>query len=360
MKIIRGLVVFIASILFVISFFLASTFFVVSSSLNYDVIYPNLSYSVSEVLEDNFNLSSYLDNNYNYLVDYCTPHSFYLYNYSLLQFNLSCSDILLGENETVEAIYNINPLISNLSLTNIRAEISKNYASLNSYCANHNYYSSNISRVNISCDSILLGKEATKDSVLSIFVDDIYYRDYKCDYWDCLSKTGSTFFLISEKSSDYWKSKFYYFSLACICLLVLIFFCLETKIDIFLFLGVSSLICSFPLSKLESVLFFVIKPFFSGLDYLNFIDASTILSAFSVFFSTSGQVFKFLFTLGIVLIVFWVILKIFLVVSGRNKKTFSKKEVEKIVKKEIQKSKDKDEKSVEKSKDKGKEKSKSF
>jgi hypothetical protein len=96
-------------------------------------------------------------------------------------------------------------------------------------------------------------------------------------------------------------------------------------------LGISFIVSSLPLLKLESFLFWIIKPFISGLDYINYLDASTVMSAFSVFFSKSGAVFKFNIALGIILLVFWIGIKIWLFATGRNKKMFSKNDVEKIV-----------------------------
>ncbi len=339
MKIIRGVLFFIASIAFVVSLFLANTFFVVSSSLNYETISPNLSYSINEVLEDSYNFSSYLEENYGSISEYCLPHSYYYYNYSILSFNVSCSDVFLGENETLSAIKNQNIYLSDSVIENIQSNISLHYQYILDYCSSKEVYVSNISGINVSCNSVSEGIDSVKYEIVDTFARDIYYKNYSCAYWNCFSKTGSTFFLVSKMSSDYWKSKFYFFFLASLGIFVLIFFLLESKLDILSFLGISFIVSSLPLLKLESFLFWIIKPFISGLDYINYLDASTVMSAFSVFFSKSGAVFKFNIALGIILLVFWIGIKIWLFATGRNKKMFSKKDVEKIVNEEIKKSK---------------------
>ena len=199
----------------------------------------------------------------------------------------------------------------------------------------------------MSCEKVILGKEQLTNSVMKSSVDEIYYRQYNCNFFDCLSKTGSPFFLVSKKAVDYWNSKFYLSILISFILLILIFFLLKNKLNLFFVAGFSFIFSSLPLLKLQSFLLFLIKLSFNlfssnsllnGFGYINSVDPNIILSVISVFFSQYSLAFLVMFILGILLVVAGIVLKFWSYFSGRTKHMFSRKEVENIVRAEIKKS----------------------
>src|SRR3989344_3299524 len=68
-------------------------------------------------------------------------------------------------------------------------------------------------------NSTLFNETAVKECL-----QDSYYKEYDCDFWDCFAKEQTPFFLVSQKARDYWKERFYYSLLASLVLLALIFF----------------------------------------------------------------------------------------------------------------------------------------
>lgn len=113
--------------------------------------------------------------------------------------------------------------------------------------------------------------------------EDIYYRNYNCNFWDCFSKEP-LFFLFSEKAQNYWMINFYISLAILICLAVIAFFLVEKKSNLFLVLGIFLIVLSFPFWNLNWIL-----SFFEG-DYIQF---------FTIFFVESKTIFVFSLFFGL-------------------------------------------------------------
>jgi len=263
--------------------------------------------------------------------------------------NVSCLNINSGIDSTLNSVLEQNPFVLEQQNTLVRLsnDLIDSHSSMVDYCSAHEVYSLANLKINVSCEDVLAGKDEFKEAVIKKITDDVYYKNYKCNFWDCVSKTGSTFFLVSDKAVDYWKSKFNLFCLISLVLLVLIYFLLEDKVNFFFVLGSSLIVSCIPLLKVEPLLLFLVKYLFiffgnilpSGLEYLIYLDSDTILSIISIFFVKAGFVFYSFFSLGILLIISGIVLKFWKFFTGRTKKMFSRREVEDIVKKEFKKPK---------------------
>ncbi|MBA7707240.1 hypothetical protein ES703_116109 [subsurface metagenome] len=91
-------------------------------------------------------------------------------------------------------------------------EINKNLEIMEEYCQNNSDYvfSYEGNTFVIPCSVVSQGSEAIIEEGITNIVDDFYYAEYNCGFWDCFEKTGSPFFLISQKAKNYWNSKFYF------------------------------------------------------------------------------------------------------------------------------------------------------
>lgn len=129
------------------------------------------------------------------------------------------------------------------------------------------------------------------------FIQEMYYANYECGYWDCFSISEVPFFLISQKSQNYWYRNFRYLGIASLVLMTLLFFLVSRKRNFFVLVGILSLLASIPLWGVKKI----IPMFFTGqiLDFIN------------IFLSKSGYVATVLTAGGIILIALAIIFGLF-------------------------------------------------
>lgn len=150
--------------------------------------------------------------------------------------------------------------------------------------------------LSIPCSSIYQGSEEVIRAGSQSLIQEVYYKDYTCSFLKCLKEEGTPFFLVSEKSKDYWEGKFVFFLTISLVLMALVLILCESKYNAFILSGV--------LLSLSSLPFIKFKGFFSSVD-------STILTFFNILFSRSKDVFAIMILIGIVLIVIGIIMKLF-------------------------------------------------
>jgi hypothetical protein len=161
----------------------------------------------------------------------------------------------------------------------------------------------------IPCDVVPKGSEAIISAGIESLVKEGYYQDYDCDFWNCLEKTGSPLFLVSEKARIYWNTKFYISLLVVIALIVSMFFLVEKKTSFPFIIGSLFVISSLPFMKLNNLIGVLANPISAMVGFPDMpID---FLSIFSIFFSKANTVFLIMFILGISIVLVGVILKLF-------------------------------------------------
>lgn len=223
---------------------------------------------------------------------------------------------------------------------NVEEVMEKSYPLMKLYCQNNSEFvfrdDGSGYTFTIPCDVIAQGFEAIVDYGINSLVENFYYEDYDCEFWDCIEKTASPLFLVSEKAKNYWNSKFYLALMASIVLIVLIFFLVEKKSNLFVIVGSLLIISALPFMKLDWVLSFISdKPF---------------LELLTIFFTKVHTVFLISIISGIVVLSIGILLKLFGVgftISNifsrfqkkdvKKDKRISKDEVERIVGKEVSK-----------------------
>ena len=205
-------------------------------------------------------------------------------------------------------------------------------------CKNNTEYSfydpdSNMSIV-FPCEVIYSGSDAITNYGIKAFLNKIYYDEYSCGFWSCLSE--NPFVLISQKAKDYWKSQYYYFLIGSVILIILGFVLIENKLNFPIILGGILILSAFPLRWLGLLFSFLFSSDYKGL--------------FLTLVSRASDIFYLFLFVGIFLIVAGLAFRIF--GASFVKKKFSRQEVKDIVKKSIEDSKKAEKQQVKKEKPK--------
>ena len=272
MGFIKGGLLIILSVFLFIILFLGNVFFVLSLSLGYEnvqkelgPVLKNLTEDKFNIIERDFNLTKEMERAFEFMREHCRNETAYVFARGGYTFVLPC-DLL--------------------------EEIDENSQSL-------------------------------VDQGMENIVEQIYYDDYDCKFWDCFEKTGLPLFLVSEKAKNYWQDKFYFTLIAFAVIVVLIFFLVEHKQNTPIVVGSVLVLSSLPLLKLEKVIGSII-----GNSYFTF---------FGVFFNKIGTVFWIVFFSGLIIIGAGIALRFLR--RDLTKKKISKKDVKKIVREEAGKKK---------------------
>jgi len=149
------------------------------------------------------------------------------------------------------------------------------------------------------------------DGQVSETVEEKYYGNYDCKFFDCIKKTGDPFSLVSKHAQEYWGMKFFSFFIIFFILLGGMFLLIENKSNFFFLSSALFAASSFVFLKLEFLVNLILKPFFSVGDKLGDLSFSLFLGLFSVFLVKSSLVFVYLFGIGILLLVAGLIIKLF-------------------------------------------------
>jgi len=200
---------------------------------------------------------------------------------------------------------NVNPQISSL-VTELVSEkmnfteeiLQKQYPLMVLYCQNNSEFNFSESGFDFSvpCEKALASPDTMISEAVLSMVDEIYYQDYKCNFWNCFTELGSPMFLISQKAKDYWQSKFYLTLLGLLILFGAIFLLVESKSNSFILVGSLMIVSSLPFLKLNW--------FFS-------LFQSYYLQFFNIFFNESYVVFLIISGMGLVFLAIGIIMKFF-------------------------------------------------
>ena len=272
MGFIRGGLLVIAGILLFLSLLLGSIFLILSWSLQYENVQKELGSVAKELTEDkfgliegDFNLTEEMEEAREFMEEHCQNESSYVFSEGGYTFVIPC-DIL---------------------------------------------------------DEVEESPSAFIDQGVENIIEQVYYDDYDCKFWDCFEKTEPPLFLVSEKAKNYWQDKFYLTLIAFVVLVVLIFFLVEHKQNMPIVVGSILIASSIPLTQLEKIT-------------MGFVGDSA-LSFLGVFFSKIGGVFWIIFVLGLVILGLGIALR--LLDLDFIKKKISKKDVKKIIREETGKKK---------------------
>ncbi len=231
---------------------------------------------------------------------------------------------------------------------NIEEQLNQLLPTIELYCqANQQYnfaYGEYI--LTIPCNVATQGSNALVEYGVNSFVDEYYYAEDDCGFWDCFEEGEVPLFLISEKAQNYWQNKFYFALLLSIALAILVFFLVEKKASFFLLTGGLMIVSSLPLIKLDKIASLFPD---SGGDMAQYISKIIL-----IFFSQSPSVFIKILIIGGVFVIAGIVLKLFNIGFAISNffSRFQKKGVKKTFQKGISKGTDKTKKEIPKKKNK--------
>jgi len=215
---------------------------------------------------------------------------------------------------------------------NLTQAIEQDFPRMQIYCQNDSEFVFNQEGYTfvIPCSVVEQGPEVVVEEGIKGFIDEIYYKKYECDFWNCITEDSDPFFLLSAKAKDYWMSKFYLVFFVIIVLGVLVFLLVEGKTNFPILLGILSIVAALLAVKMN---------------WLFSLFGENAYRLFFIFFNQSYAVFLRFLIIGIVILVFGIVLKFFKVgfkiseFFSKKQEGVSKQEVKEIVKKEVSKPK---------------------
>ncbi len=105
--------------------------------------------------------------------------------------------------------------------------------------------------LNVSCDTLNGGVDAMVDNTIDNLVYDSYYKDYDCELWkECFAKEEIPLFLVSQKTHDYFQNKFYLSLVLSALILILMFLTIENKENLPIVAGILIVVAAIPFAKL--------------------------------------------------------------------------------------------------------------
>jgi hypothetical protein len=195
------------------------------------------------------------------------------------------------------------------------------------YCENFSEFTfeSPMDNHTVPCDLVMQGGDAILDHIIQTSVEEAYYAEYDCEFWDC-RKQGDPLFLFSQTAKDYWHAWFWKSLLASLVLAGTLLFFMEKRTN-------------WPF--LVGIILVVSGMLFLGLSWIfNAIADWEYAQLFTLFFTKIYVAFLYSFILGILLIGVGIVLKFLKFGSSVSKLFGGKKKVkEKVVVKEVPSSK---------------------
>ena len=202
---------------------------------------------------------------------------------------------------------------------NLTQEMQKALDSMKKHCQNETSYvfSAGGFTFVIPCELANETPQVLVETGVEEMIEQGYYEDYDCGFWDCIFKTKDPLSLISQKAQQYWETRFYFSLVAALIFAGLLFLVMSNRINFPIVLGSLMIISSLPMLKIGGIL-----ELFLGSIFLLF---------FEIFFSKATTIFWIMLILGILILAGGIVLRI--LKPHLIKKKLSAKDVKKIVSK---------------------------
>lgn len=213
----------------------------------------------------------------------------------------------LSSSITIDNVQNqaSNAALGLLNSSNIESQLNTGVNLVQQYCKLDPNYTLDYSlsyqglSVNITCNDTQNGISGLVNQTVRNFVNQIYYQQYNCNYWDCFNSTSSSgvpLFLISEKSHNYWNEIFYLALAASAALSIILVFFMKKRERLPILLGFLIMLAALPLLAIQKILAFFPK---------------VVSSIAAVFFSQANGVFWEMVILGAAIVIIGLIIELF-------------------------------------------------
>lgn len=151
--------------------------------------------------------------------------------------------------------------------------------------------------ISVSCESINLGLEEIVAEFTSNLLEEVYYKEYDCDFIDCFEELGNPLFLVSEKTKDFLHEKYQQTLIISLILLIPSFLLIQKKRDFPIVLGILIILASMPLIGLKKL--------------LSLLPENVVTEVSSIFFIQTNSIVIRMVIIGVVLILFGIVFKMF-------------------------------------------------
>ena len=169
---------------------------------------------------------------------------------------------------------------------------------LNNYCNIDSQYIFNYGNESfaIPCEVIEEGEDSIAIYIQNNFIEQIYYADYDCKFWECVKESEVPFVLISDKARVYWAGKAILLAVMSLVLFGLIFLVAENRPSKFISFGILLALCSLP---------------FKNMNWISKIVPAQVAPLFSLFSQKAHTVFVIMLIISIILALIGIVALIF-------------------------------------------------
>ncbi|HOC96966.1 MAG TPA: hypothetical protein PKJ54_01675 [Candidatus Pacearchaeota archaeon] len=169
---------------------------------------------------------------------------------------------------------------------------------LNNYCNIDSQYIFNYGNESfaIPCEVIEEGEDSIAIYIQNNFIEQIYYADYDCKFWECVKESEVPFVLISDKARVYWAGKAILLAIMSLVLFGLIFLVAENRPSKFISFGILLALCSLP---------------FKNMNWISKIVPAQVAPLFSLFSQKAHTVFVIMLIISIILALIGIVALIF-------------------------------------------------
>jgi len=169
---------------------------------------------------------------------------------------------------------------------------------LNNYCNIDSQYIFNYGNESfaIPCEVIEEGEDSIATYIQNNFIEQIYYADYDCKFWECVKESEVPFVLISDKARVYWAGKAILLAIMSLVLFGLIFLVAENRPSKFISFGILLALCSLP---------------FKNMNWISKIVPAQVAPLFSLFSQKAHTVFVIMLIISIILALIGIVALIF-------------------------------------------------
>lgn len=158
---------------------------------------------------------------------------FFMSSVLVLRNSVSYENINVGLSSYVNSV---------IEETSFESDLNETFSKMQVYCENNSEYvfiEEHIGEVfDIDCGIVEQGQKVFREKLLGDLLHKVYYENYECGFWDCFRKTGSFFFLFSQKAYDYWNRWFYSFLVISIVFFLFAFLFAKNKSNAFVISGI--------------------------------------------------------------------------------------------------------------------------
>lgn len=203
--------------------------------------------------------------------------------------------------------------------TEIEETIKQLLPFIKEYCRNNDTYTfeQQGASFEISCEEINQEvssiTESIVDEVVTTFIEENYYKEYKCDFIECLQEE-KPLVLVSEKAHNYWENQSILFLWISIGLIIALFFLTRMKSNFFFISGGIIFISGFVILQIPEIVSNIVSQMISSstpdLSQMG-MSSEILVKIAKAFFAQVENIYIWFILSGILFVIIGILFKIF-------------------------------------------------